>query len=86
MHCGGIPDYAANYAVISYYAKFYDGIIDTSVVKGRSDTNAVKAYGPGVESNSLKEGNQTEFWVETAGAGESAFSIQYEAHTALSTI
>ena len=40
-------------------------------------TNALacRAYGPGVEGTDLKEGTSTEFFVETAGAGEGELSI-----------
>ena len=40
-------------------------------------TNALacRAYGPGVEGTDLKEGVSTEFFVETAGAGEGELSI-----------
>ena len=40
-----------------------------------SDATACKAYGPGLEATNLKEDTETEFWVETAGAGEGTLSL-----------
>ena len=40
-----------------------------------SDATACNAYGPGLEAKDLKEGIETEFWVETAGAGEGTLSL-----------
>ena len=40
-----------------------------------SDATACDAYGPGLEARDLKEGTETEFWVETAGAGEGTLSL-----------
>ena len=39
------------------------------------NAQACRAYGPGVEGTDLKEGSPTEFWVETAGAGEGDLAI-----------
>ena len=74
--CSYVPEEAGEYTItINYGGKAVPQSPYTVIVEGGSDVDAVRAYGPGVESNSLKEGNQTEFWVETAGAGEGALSI-----------
>jgi filamin len=40
-----------------------------------SDASVCKAYGPGLQGSNLKEGCETEFWVETEGAGEGTLSL-----------
>ena len=74
--CSYVPEEAGEFTVvIKYGGKELPKSPYIVTVEGGSDVDAVRAYGPGVESTSLKEGIQTEFWVETTGAGEGALGI-----------
>nr|WAW84873.1 filamin-like 3 [Halisarca dujardinii] len=48
--------------------------IQVNVAQG-SDASVCRAHGPGLEASHLKEDCETEFWVETEGAGEGTLSL-----------
>ena len=76
FRCSYVPDAAGLYNVaISWAGQSIPGSpFPVNVAQG-SDAGACDAYGPGLEATNLKEGTETEFWVETAGAGEGTLSL-----------
>ena len=74
--CSYDPDVTGTYTVVIQWGgkNIPNSPFLVNVAQG-SDAYACNAYGPGLEGKDLKEGCETEFWVETAGAGEGTLSI-----------
>ena len=74
--CSYLPDTPGTYNVVILWAgqPIPGSPFPVNVAQG-SDATACDAYGPGLEAKDLKEGTETEFWVETAGAGEGTLSL-----------
>ena len=74
--CSYVPDAPGPYNVNILWAgqPIPGSPFPVNVAQG-SDATACDAYGPGLEARDLKEGTETEFWVETAGAGEGTLSL-----------
>ena len=74
--CSYVPNEEGDYAVDVKFNGFPVGKspYNVHVVPG-VDAGACVAYGPGVESRELRAGSPTEFWVETAGAGDGDLAI-----------
>ena len=74
--CSYVPNIAGTYTIKIYWSgqPVPRSPFVVNVSQG-SDATVCKAYGPGLEGSNLKEGCETEFWVETEGAGEGTLSL-----------
>ena len=76
FNCSYVPDSAGAYKInIDWGDQAVPGSPFMVNVAQGSDAYACTAYGPGLEGKDLKEGCETEFWVDTAGAGEGTLGI-----------
>ena len=74
--CSYVPDVPGSYvANVNWGGQPVPGSPFTVIVSEGSDPTVCRAYGPGLESKNLREGCETEFWVETEGAGEGTLSF-----------
>nr|WAW84872.1 filamin-like 2 [Halisarca dujardinii] len=74
--CSYVPDVPGPYsAKINWGGQSVPGSPFNIHVAEGADPGECKAYGPGLENKNLKEGCETEFWVETQGAGEGTLSF-----------
>lgn len=74
--CAYIPTLPGAYTItVNYLGKAAaSSPYKVNIVPG-ADAGACRAYGPGVEGSDLRAGSPTEFWVETAEAGEGKLGI-----------
>ena len=74
--CCYVPDVSGSYiANVNWSGQPVPGSPFVVNVSQGSDPTACRAYGPGLESKNLREGCETEFWVETEGAGVGTLSL-----------
>lgn len=74
--CSYVPTVAGEYTVtVHFNGKHAASSPYKVLVAPGSDVGACVAYGPGVEGTDLRAASPTEFWVETAGAGQGKLGI-----------
>ena len=74
--CSYVPNEEGDYTVDVQFNGYPVGKSPYNVhVTPGVDASACIAYGPGLESSDLRAGSPTEFWVETAGAGDGKLGV-----------